>query len=209
MGPFITTMAPCQLILALLLLLMLATNEAQGQPLLGLDICGCQPAAYTMEFDFGLVCDDGSIDDNRGVNETACLTAVRDRATLPGDSLVPLAVQNVQIFELDQSLQVVSQTVKPGSFMDGDSFTYTSILQTSGIDSSAALPRGLQIVTTGVNEEEESVVNTFIVTYTNDCGVFPVLEEGQTAGWITFVSSLLSGFVSGSDLDVGVRMYTH
>ena len=74
-----------------------------------------------MEFDFSLLCDDGTVDEVNnagGVNQTACLTAVRDRDSAPADALVPVAVQNVQIFELDQSLQVVSQTVRPGSFMD-------------------------------------------------------------------------------------------
>ena len=80
--------------------------------------------------------------------------------------------------------QVVSQTVRTGTFVDGGTFTYTSIIATQP----SVIPRGLQLVITGLNSNEESTIQTYIITYTNDCGIFPVLTEGQRAGWTIFVS---------------------
>ena len=124
-----------------------------------------------------------------GINETACLTEIRGQDEVPDDELVPISVQNVQIFELDQNLKVVAQTVRAGSFVSGSNFTYTSIISTmAGTLNPTSLPRGLQLVITGLNKNEETVVNTYIILYTNDCGIFPILTEGQTAGWTIFVS---------------------
>lgn len=154
---------------------------------IGTSICGCQPATYTFTFNFALTCNDNSVG-GPGINETACLTEIRGQEQVPNDELVPLSVQNVQIFELDQNLQVVAQTVRAGSFVDGSTFTYTSIISTMTDElNPTTLPRGIQLVTTGLNRNEDTVVNTYIILYENDCGIFPILTEGQTAGWTIFV----------------------
>jgi hypothetical protein len=101
----------------------------------------------------------------------------------------PISVQNVQISELDQNLEVVSLATRTGTFVDGSSFTYTSIIATMTDDLDAiSLPRGLQLMITGLNINELTVVNTYFIVYTNDCGIFPVLTEDQTIGWTIFVS---------------------
>ena len=167
---------------------LLCVWHASAQGMIGTDICGCQPATYTFTFDFDLVCDDTTVEGS-GINETACLTEIRGQDEVPAEDLVPLSVQNVQIFELDQDLQVVAQTVRTGPFTNGDTFTYTSIISTMTDDlNPQSLPRGLQVVITGLNSKEQSTVNTYIITYTNDCGIFPILTEGQQAGWTIFVS---------------------
>lgn len=151
-------------------------------------------ATYTFTLDFGLTCVDTNVA-GPGINETACLTEIRGQDEVPDDELVPISVQNVQIFELDQNLQVVAQTVRAGSFVNGSNFTYTSIIatMTSSLNPTS-LPRGLQLVITGLNTNEETVVNTYIILYDNDCGIFPVLTEGQTAGWTIFVRLLAARF---------------
>lgn len=170
-----------------------------GQGPIGTDICGCQPATYTFTLDFGLICDDTDVA-GPGINGTACLTEVRRQSDTSDEDLVPVTVQNIQIFELDQSLQVSSQTVRSGTFTDGSTFTYTSIISTMNSGSPpASLPRGLQLVITGLNENEESTVNTFVITYTNDCGVFPILTEGQTAGWVIFVRNEPAVFLTPTE----------
>lgn len=167
--------------------LVMCCGRASAQ--IGTDICGCQPATYTFTFDFDLTCDDTTVMEGGGINETACLTEIRGQDEVPPEDLVPLSVQNVQIFELDQDLQVVAQTVRTGPFANGGTFTYTSIISTMTSDlNSQSLPRGLQVVSTGLNAKEEATVNTYIITYTNDCGIFPILTEGQQAGWTVFVS---------------------
>jgi hypothetical protein len=171
----------------LLLLLLIDSTNSQ---LIGTDICGCQPATYTFTFNFSLICDDGNVKGRPGINDTACLTEIRGKDNVPSADLVPVSVSNVQIFELDQNLKVVSQTVRTGAFVDGSNFTYTSILSTmTDTLTSSDLPRGLQLAITGTNSKEESVVQTYIITYLNDCGVFPILKVGETAGWTIFVST--------------------
>ena len=137
-----------------------------------------------------MTCEETSVE-GPGINETACLTEIRGQDEVPDEELVPISVQNVQIFELDQNLKVVAQTVREGSFVNGSNFTYTSIISTMTASlNPTSLPRGLQLVITGLNRNEETVVNTYIILYTNDCGIFPILTEGQTAGWTIFVRSL-------------------
>jgi len=53
-----------------------------------------------------------------------------------------------------------------------------------------SLPRGIHFVITGLNAVEQTVVNTFIVLFDNDCGIFPLLTERQTIGWIILVSEI-------------------
>jgi hypothetical protein len=166
---------------------LLSSTHFTAAQLIGTDICGCQPVTYTFTFDFGLTCDDGTIS-GPGINETACLTEVRGEAEVPEEDKVPVTVQSIQIFELDENKQVFSQTVRTGTFLDGSNFTYTSIISTiSDLEDPEQLPRGLQLVITGLNNKEESTVQTYIITYTNDCGIFPILTEGQRYGWTIFV----------------------
>ena len=128
-----------------------------------------------------------------GINATACLTEIRGQDdVVPDEELVPMSVQNIQIFELDQNLQVVAQTVRVGSFVNGSNFTYATIISTRPESiNPTSLPHGLQLVITGLNRNEATVVNIYIIIYTNDCGIFPILIEGQTAGWTIFVRSLV------------------
>ena len=180
-----------QLVAQILIFSILWSSQVVEGQLIGTNICGCQPATYTFTFDFDLTCNDNNVEGGAGINETACLTEVRGEDQVPDEDLIPVTVQSVQIFELDQNLQVFSQTVRTGTFVDGSNFTYTSIISTiSDLDNVAALPRGLQLVITGLNNKEQSTVNTYIITYTNDCGIFPILREGQTSGWTIFVSCI-------------------
>lgn len=78
---------------------------ATGQRMIGLDLCGCQPATYEFTFDFDQICDDSNVV-GPGINETACLTEIRGRDEVPDVELIPASVQSVQIFELDQLQQV-------------------------------------------------------------------------------------------------------
>lgn len=78
---------------------------ASGQRMIGVDICGCQPATYEFTFNFDQICDDSNVA-GPGINETACLTEIRGRDEVPDEELVPVSVQSVQIFELDQIQQV-------------------------------------------------------------------------------------------------------
>ena len=88
-----------------------------------------------------------------------------------------------------QNLDVIAQTVNTGTYLSGSTFTYTSIIATEpDMLNPDTLPRGIQLVFIGNNALNQPVVNTFAILYNNDCGVFPLLREGQVAGWSIFVS---------------------
>lgn len=178
--------------IVLLVTLLALTDHTQVLAQVGTELCGCQPATYTFTFDFGRTCADATVA-GPGINDTACLAEISGQEQVPDERLVPVSIESVQIFELDQNLQVVAQTARSGTFVDGDSFTYTSIVSTiTDLLDEVSLPRGLQLVTTGFNEQEDSVVSTYIILYTNDCGIFPILTEGQAAGWTIFVSTQIA-----------------
>jgi hypothetical protein len=73
-----------------------------------------------------------------------------------------------------------------GPLAEGDSFSFKSLIS-DGQRSAADPPRGLQLIMEATNANGEKVINSFLITYTNDCAVFPVLTEGQLAGWVVFV----------------------
>ena len=98
-----------------------------------------------------------------------------------------MAVDYVDILELGQDFTVVVQENVTGGFLDGESFSYTSIIaRDSGGD--AEIPRVLQLNIFGINALDQPIVNFFAIAFSNNCLTFPVLQEGNSAGWTRFVS---------------------
>jgi hypothetical protein len=154
----------------------------------GLDICACQPSVYEFKFDFGLTCKDLDVG-GPGINDTTCLTELRGAENQEDADVVPVTVSQISIFELDQNLDVIAQTAKTGAFLTGSTFTYTSIIATEpDMLNPNSLPRGIQLVFIGTNALNQAVVNTFAILYSNECGIFPLLKEGEVAGWSILVS---------------------
>ena len=77
-----------------------------------------------------------------------------------------------------------------GDFDNGSTFSYTSVAA-DGISDLSMVPGGLQLNVQGQNAEGDSLVLSWIVAYTNDCGVTPIFTEGQSIGWTTIVSVLV------------------
>ena len=174
--------------------LFMTQKTMQAQEI-GVDIiCACQPAVYAFTLDFDLMCADLNVA-GPGISDQACLVEARGIDTEDGADLRPIAVNSIQIFELDQNLQVSAQTPLAGNFLSGSTFTYTSVVATApDMLTPETLPRGIQLVFTGTNASDQAIVNTFIILYTNDCGIYPVLQKGQVAGWTVFVSTCLMNF---------------
>ena len=100
-----------------------------------------------------------------------------------------VAVDYVDILELGQDFTVVVQENVTGGFLDGESFSYTSVIaRDNGGD--PEIPRVLQLNIFGVNALDQPIVNFFAIAYSNNCQTFPVLQEGNSAGWTRFVSFL-------------------
>jgi hypothetical protein len=151
----------------------------------GQDICSCSPSSYDFVFDFSLFCPPVNITVGDGIQETSCsVTPFGDPNVI---DLIPVSVQSIDILELGQDLRVVVQENIVGNFVNGDSFQYvanTPEQMTSPLD----IPRAIQLNINGVNVNDEPILNVAIITFTNDCGTFPVLFDGQSIGWYFFVS---------------------
>jgi hypothetical protein len=103
--------------------------------------------------------------------------------------LVPVAVQEIVILELDQNLDVLVREEISNSFKDGDTFTYTSYAAEPGkIVEPLNLPRAIQFNIVGINALEQAITNIVVITFSNSCQAYPVLIPGQYAGWVRFVS---------------------
>jgi hypothetical protein len=172
---------------AVLICSLLKSSSGQDDLEIGVDICYCAPNTYQFTLDFSLFCPPVNITLGDAVRATTCQVEPFDDSTIT--DLVPVAVQSIDILELDQSLQVIFQEEIEGNFGDGDTFEYTSVAAIPGqVVDAADLPRAIQINIIGVNQAEETIINVYIITFTNSCGSYPVLSEGQSAGWTVFVS---------------------
>lgn len=169
-----------------LLLSTIPVGHSQG---IGQDICSCTPQVYEFTLDFGLFCPPVNITTGGAVAATSCLISPFGNPNV--DDLVPVSVQSIDVLELGQDLRVLVQENIVGVFRDGDKFNYMSIAATpSNIDSEVDVPRAIQINIVGTNKFDELLINVFIITFTNSCGSYPVLFEGQSAGWTVLVSKI-------------------
>lgn len=155
---------------------------------IGVDICSCAPGEYEFTLDFSLFCPPINITVGDAVAATTCTVGPFEDPSVA--DLIPVAVQSIDILELNQNLDVAVQENIAGSFGDGDTFRYTSIAALPGeIIDPLDIPRAIQLTITGVNRFDQSILNVFLIQFTNNCGRYPVLFEGQYAGWTRFVSN--------------------
>lgn len=163
------------------------TSTAQD---IGTELCSCAPNTYNFTLDFSLFCPPVNITLGDAVQATSCLVSPFGNPEV--EDLVPVAVQTIDILELGQDLRVLVQENIEGNFADGDNFSYTSIASIPGnIETSVEIPRALQLNIVGVNANDEPIINVYIITFTNNCGTYPVLQEGQSAGWTRFVRTCM------------------
>jgi hypothetical protein len=100
-------------------------------------------------------------------------------------------VGKIQVLELNQNLDIISETPYEGEYFDGDIFTYTSVIASDTITRPEDVPRALQMTITARNENEEDLVNFWIIIFDNSCGIYPVVLEGEQIGWTIFVSTII------------------
>jgi hypothetical protein len=163
--------------------------DAQANKILGVNICSCSPTILTVEFNFSAGCSD-DVATGTGVNATSCIVSGLNNPN--ATDLVPVSISSIAFLELDQNLQVIVDTSFINSFKDGETVKYTS-LTAVGLNPTniTAVPRGLQVSIQGANAEGQQIINVWIITYSNDCGFYPVLTVGERIGWSIFVSCCL------------------
>jgi hypothetical protein len=170
--------------------------------IVGTDICACQPVTYELILNLSLSCPDSTVVDTiPGILDRACQVESRAQTENITDPF-PVTIGSVIVSELDANLLPVSQAVYRGPFVNGEIIQYTSIILTSPDNINAdTIPRGFQVVLTGLNLGEETLTNTWVITYENDCGIFPLLQKGEQIGWTIFVSFHIR-MVWGSSLPI-------
>jgi hypothetical protein len=170
-------------------LLFLAVILPSSGQQIGIDVCSCAPSDYEFQFDFTLFCPPINITQGDAVTSTSCMVSPFEDPAV-GD-LVPVAVQEIVVLELDQNLDVLVREEIAGNFKDGDTFRYTSVAAEPGsIVEPRNLPRAIQYNIVGINILDQTITNIVLITFSNSCQAYPVLIPGQYAGWVRFVSFL-------------------
>ena len=149
-------------------------------------ICPCAPNSYKFTLDFSLTCTSGNSILGDAVAETFCIVRPSDgnSSVNPAVSdLVPVSVQSIKIYEFDQYESILKEETIGGDFKDGDTFSFIS-----NAGRGVNIPKKIQLFIYGQNKDGEELINIYIITFTNDCGAFPVLSDGQSVGWTRFVS---------------------
>jgi hypothetical protein len=160
--------------------------RVSSQEVVGTDICACTPTTYTFTLDFNRTCPPLDIPANPGILTSQCLINTFDPDI---DDLVPVVVNKIDISELGQGFNEIIRETIDADFEDGDTFAYTSVTAvTDNLDNTNDIPLVLELTLEGQNALAETVVNRFLITFTNECGAAPVFERGASAGWAVFVS---------------------
>ena len=149
------------------------------------DVCSCSPSKYTFTLDLSLTCPPVNVTRNRGISATFCQISPFGDADSEIEDLIPVEVENIEILELGQAFEVLSQQNITGLSVDGDTFDYTSIIANEGNED---ITKVIQLNIFAFNAAGEPIVNFFAISYSNVCDAFPTLIEGESAGWVHFVS---------------------
>ena len=152
---------------------------------IGTDLCACSPAVYTFELIFDATCDETNVD-GLGIENSDCFVSA---AGIDPDitDFRPVAVSSIDILELDQTLVPFVFRPYRGSFRNGDTFTYTSVVGTDPNLPPGRIPGGFQMNILGVNAIDQDIQNVWIITFTNECGVFPIFSAGEQIGWTKLI----------------------
>jgi hypothetical protein len=160
---------------ALLLMVGVPTTTATE---IGLDICHCQPDTITFQLKFNLICDDETVE-GPGIIDSACQTDTRNENV---QDKLPTVISEIQVYELGgEQTEVLNQVILAGPFADGDNVTYTSIVKSApeNITSADQLPLGFQVVMSGVNVLEQTIIQTWIIQYAGNCGSTYLMNNEQ------------------------------
>mmetsp|Transcript_11865 Transcript_11865/g.34024 ORF Transcript_11865/g.34024 Transcript_11865/m.34024 type:complete len:277 (+) Transcript_11865:86-916(+) len=150
------------------------------------DVCACSPTTYTFRMDFSSTCPPTNTNAESGVASVSCLISPFGAAS---DDLVPVIIESVGILELDQGKNVLVEERIDSEFLNGDSLLYSSVVKNLGAaTSNEEIPKALQVNLSGRNKEGIMLMNVFIITFTNECGVYPMIQTGGSVGWVIFVS---------------------
>lgn len=175
------------LIVALVTVLLLIGNldVVDGQTI-GVDICACSPPTYKITFDFSLTCPPTNVGAD-GLASSSCLIGpFGDPNT---SDFVPVFASEITFVEVGQDTSILVTSDITGDFANGSSIEYAALSSNPDrISNPNQVTRALRVTIIGTNAVGQDLVNVFILTFNNNCSVFPVIRPSENAGWAVFVS---------------------
>ena len=99
-------------VVAISLLLGRATAQEESSQ------CSCSPSKYTFTLDFSLLCLPVNVTKNAGISATFCQVSPFGDPNQNITDLVPVEVEYVDVLELGQSFEVITQANITGTFKD-------------------------------------------------------------------------------------------
>lgn len=138
-----------------------------------------------MTLGFSQTCDATAIEGDGIVTTDCAIAPFQDDSVT---DLVPVTVGSIDILELDEDLTLLTQSSIFGTYNDGDSFEYTSISSDASMVNSTMFPKALQVSVLGNNANGDSIFFAGLIIFRTDCSTYPVLDVGDSIGWVTFVS---------------------
>lgn len=156
-------------------------------------VCTCSPPTYTFILDLSLTCPPTNITTGSGVTSVTCLVSPFGA---PTTDLAPVVINSIGIIELDQTNSVLVEERRDKVLLDGATFSYSSIINNpEEVDGVQKIPKALQLNLSGRNKDGVMLMSILIIVFSNECGVLPVIHDGQSAGWVVFVSFVLIVYV--------------
>jgi hypothetical protein len=148
--------------------------------------CVCQPGEIMFTLDLTLSCDNNTIVPGLpGIEDAVCFVTTGGAVTMDE---IPVSVSLITVTEVDRDINVLRSVNFTDAVATGDSFTYMSysVTETDSV-ANGTIPNGLRVAIAGLNAANEEIVNNFVILYTNDCTIYPVLDTGSSIGWMSLV----------------------
>lgn len=157
----------------------------------GADVCTCQPSKFSLSIDTSLTCETSTISSvNPGIQDTTCIV---QSSSGTRKTETPTQIVSIEISELNQELNKIRTSVFNDTFVSGDKIRFASRMSSSvynlhDVDDVTARPKGLQATIIGIDNDGLEITNNWVLLFSNECNIYPVISTGQQIGWTKFVS---------------------
>ena len=152
---------------------------------IGVTTCACFPPLYEFTLNFASLCSESNVQ-GPGIENIECFA----RGTTPGENITditPVDVTSIEVLELDDELAPISDAIYTEGYRNGSTILYTSVVTWNNLTIDF-IPAALQLNIAATNALDQTLLQVWIIRFTNECGIFPLLSIGEQMGWTTIVS---------------------
>ena len=166
-----------------MVVLTLLTTPSHAQ--VGSTICACSPPTYEFTLNFDKNCENTRLP-LPGIDEFECI--IQPFETGATIDLRPVQVETTDFIEYDQASGRLTESSLFDPLQNGDTFTFTSFSADPDAVAVPTVPRAVQITMLAQNAAGQPLLMTWLISFTNACAFYPVIEAGDSIGWTEFVS---------------------